>query len=107
MLGFIAKNYNQALTINNVAKHVKLNANYAIKIFQQVMQLTIKQYITAMRINHVRALLSNTNKSILNIALTASFRSSSRFYSTFGKYVGMSPQQYRKLSQQRRQTFPS
>ncbi|WP_435781603.1 hypothetical protein, partial [Escherichia coli] len=25
---------------------------------------------------------------------------------TFGKYVGMSPQQYRKLSQQRRQTFP-
>ncbi|WP_251281564.1 hypothetical protein, partial [Enterobacter hormaechei] len=24
----------------------------------------------------------------------------------FGKYVGMSPQQYRKLSQQRRQTFP-
>ncbi|HAL9656985.1 TPA: AraC family transcriptional regulator, partial [Escherichia coli] len=22
------------------------------------------------------------------------------------KYVGMSPQQYRKLSQQRRQTFP-
>ena len=60
MLGFIAENYDQALTINDVA----------------------------------------------DIALTAGFRSSSRFYSTFGKYVGMSPQQYRKLSQQRRQTFP-
>ena len=71
-----------------------------------LMQLTMKQYITAMRINHVRALLSDTDKSILDIALTAGFRSSSRFYSTFGKYVGMSPQQYRKLSQQRRQTFP-
>ncbi|ENP6601902.1 transcriptional regulator MelR [Escherichia coli] len=106
MLGFIAENYDQALTINDVAEHVKLNANYAMGIFQRVMQLTMKQYITAMRINHVRALLSDTDKSILDIALTAGFRSSSRFYSTFGKYVGMSPQQYRKLSQQRRQTFP-
>ena len=106
MLGFIADNYDQALTIDDVADHVKLNANYAMGIFQRVMQLTLKQYITAMRINHVRALLSDTDKSILDIALTAGFRSSSRFYSTFGKYVGMSPQQYRKLSQQRRQTFP-
>jgi transcriptional regulator GlxA family with amidase domain len=47
------------------------------------MQQTMKQYITAMRINHVRALLSDTDKTILDIALTAGFRSSSRFYSTF------------------------
>ena len=47
------------------------------------MQQTMKQYITAMRINHVRALLSDTDKTIPDIALTAGFRSSSRFYSTF------------------------
>ncbi|MFQ9949117.1 MAG: transcriptional regulator MelR [Escherichia coli] len=45
MLGFIAENYDQALTINDVAEHVKLNANYAMGIFQRVMQLTMKQYI--------------------------------------------------------------
>ncbi|HHQ4051979.1 TPA: transcriptional regulator MelR [Citrobacter freundii] len=104
MLSFIADNYDQALTINDVAEHVKLNANYAMGIFQRVMQLTMKQYITAMRINHVRALLSDTAKTILDVALTAGFRSSSRFYDTFNKFVGMSPQQYRKLSQQRRQS---
>lgn len=70
------------------------------------MQQTMKQYITAMRINHVRALLSDTDKTILDIALTAGFRSSSRFYSTFTRYVGMPPQQYRKLSQQRRHGWP-
>ncbi|MGS3515452.1 hypothetical protein ACB267_28240, partial [Citrobacter portucalensis] len=32
--------------------------------------------------------------------------SSSRFYSSFHKYVGMPPQQYRKLSQQRRHHSP-
>jgi len=70
-------------------------------IFQRVMQLTMKQYIMAMRINYVRALLSDADKSILDIALTAVFHSSSSFYSTFNKYVGMSPQHYRKLRQLR------
>lgn len=99
MLEFIGTNFDQALTIEQVAEHVKLNSNYAMGIFQRVMQLTMKQYITAMRINHVRALLSDTDKSILDIALTAGFHSSSSFYSTFNKYVGMSPQNYRKLRQ--------
>lgn len=99
MLEFIGASFDQALTIEQVAEHVKLNPNYAMGIFQRVMQLTMKQYITAMRINHVRALLSDTDKSILDIALTAGFHSSSSFYSTFNKYVGMSPQNYRKLRQ--------
>ncbi|MGY5957921.1 transcriptional regulator MelR [Kosakonia sp. BK9b] len=107
MLEFIALNYDQVLTIDAIAEHVKLNPNYAMGIFQRVMQLTMKQYITTMRINHVRALLSDTDKTILDIALTAGFGSSSRFYSTFQKYVGMPPQKYRKLSQLRRQQSAS
>ena len=103
MLEFIAGHCDKVLTVNAIAEYVKLNPNYAMGIFQRVMQLTMKQYITAMRINHVRALLSDTDKTILDIAIIAGFRSSSRFYSTFNKYVGMPPQQYRKLSQQRRE----
>ncbi len=106
MLEFIATHCDKMLTVNDIAEHVKLNPNYAMGIFQRVMQLTMKQYITAMRINHVRALLSDTDKTILDIATIAGFRSSSRFYSTFNKYVGMPPQQYRKLSQQRRIHLP-
>ncbi len=83
MLEFIAAHYDQALTVNAVAEHVKPNPNYAMGVFQRVTQQTMKQYITAMRINHVRALLSDTDKTIPDIALTAGFRSSSRFYSTF------------------------
>ena len=106
MLEFIAANCDKQLTVDAIAEHVKLNPNYAMGIFHRVMQLTMKQYITAMRINHVRALLSDTDKTILDIATIAGFRSSSRFYSSFHKYVGMPPQQYRKLSQQRRNHSP-
>ncbi len=44
-----------------------LHANHAMNVFQRTMQMTIKQYI-AMRINHARALLSDTDRTILDIS---------------------------------------
>jgi len=102
MLEFIATNSDKLLTVNAIAEYVKLNPNYAMGIFQKAMQLTIKQYITTLRINHVRALLSDTDKPILDIAMLAGFNSSSRFYTTFKKHVGIPPKEYRVLCQQRR-----
>ncbi len=101
MLEYIAAHHDSTLTIQQIAEHVQLNQNYAMGIFQRVMQLTMKQYITAMRINHTRVLLSDSDKTILDIALTAGFNSSSRFYDTFKKYVGMTPLKYRKLCQEK------
>ncbi|MGF1835161.1 transcriptional regulator MelR [Photobacterium sanguinicancri] len=98
MLEYIATHHDTPLTINQIADHVGLHANYAMGIFQRMMQLTIKQYITAMRINHARALLSDTERTILDITLTVGFNSSSRFYQTFQSYLGVTPTQYRKLS---------
>ncbi|MFA0014176.1 transcriptional regulator MelR [Vibrio lentus] len=98
MLEYIATHHNQPLTIKDIAEHIGLHTNYAMNVFQRTMQMTIKQYITAMRINHARALLSDTDRTILDISLTAGFNSSSRFYETFQTYIGVTPTQYRKLA---------
>ncbi|OAN13098.1 transcriptional regulator [Photobacterium jeanii] len=98
MLEYIARHHDSPLTVNQIAEHVGLNPNYAMGIFQRMMQLTIKQYITAMRMNHAKALLSDTERTILDISLTVGFNSSSRFYQTFQTYLGVTPTQYRKLS---------
>ncbi|GHA58264.1 transcriptional regulator MelR [Photobacterium aphoticum] len=100
MLEYIASHHDSALTAKEVADHVGLHMNYAMGIFQRVMQMTIKQYTTAMRINHARALLSDTEKTILDIALTVGFNSSSRFYDIFQAYLGVTPKQYRQLSRE-------
>lgn len=98
MLEFIAVNSDQHLTVNDIAEHVKLNTHYAMGIFKKSMQMSIKQYIMSLRINHVRALLSDTDKPIMDIAMLAGFTSSSRFYSIFKNHVGMPPKEYRRLS---------
>ncbi|MGY3571672.1 transcriptional regulator MelR [Vibrio paucivorans] len=100
ILEFIATHHNQPLTSQSIAEHIGLHTNYAMNIFKRTMQMTIKQYITAMRINHARALLSDTDRSILDISLTVGFNSSSRFYETFQTYIGLTPTQYRKASRE-------
>ncbi|MDC2824638.1 transcriptional regulator MelR [Rodentibacter pneumotropicus] len=96
MLNYIGSHFNQTLTVSQVANAIGLNANYAMGLFQRAMQLTIKQYITMMRINHAKALLSDTDKTMLDISITAGFNSLSRFYESFQKYTGFSPMNYRK-----------
>ena len=96
MLNYIAEHFNEAITVTQVANAIGLNTNYAMGLFQSVMQLTVKQYITTMRINHAKALLSDTDKTMLDISLTAGFNSLSRFYDNFHKYTGLSPMNYRK-----------
>lgn len=97
MLNHIATHYSQALTAADIASAVGLNPNYAMGLFKKTMQLTIKQYIIMMRINHAKALLSDTDKSMLDISLSSGFNALSRFYDNFQKQVGTSPQNYRKF----------
>ena len=59
------------------------------------MGYSIKDHITMMKINHARALLAETNRSILDISLTTGFSAMSRFYEAFQKLVGITPNQYR------------
>lgn len=95
MLEFIAGNYDKPIKATDIADYARLHPNYAMNQFRKVMRTSIKQYVNSMRIHHARALLSDTNRSILDIALTVGFSANSRFYDAFQRIVGMTPQAYR------------
>jgi AraC-like DNA-binding protein len=96
MLRYIADNYDQRITIKNVAEATNLHPNYAMKLFNRVLKIPIKQYINQLRLQHAQALLIDTKQGVLAIALEAGFGSISRFYDVFQREFQMSPQQYRK-----------
>jgi AraC-like DNA-binding protein len=95
ILRFIADNYDQKITIKDVAAETGLHPNYAMKLFHRVLKISIKQYINKLRLQHAQALLIDTNGPILNIALQAGFGSISRFYDIFQREFHKTPQQYR------------
>jgi len=96
MLRYIADHYDQKITIADVANSTGLHKNYAMKLFNRVMRVSIKQYINQLRLQHAQALLVDTESPVLAIALEAGFGSVSRFYDIFQREYNMSPLEFRR-----------
>ena len=101
MANFIAEHYHEFIGVNEVAEHVELHPNYAMTLFKRIIGLPISAYITRHRLSHAQAMLLNTDKKILAVAMDCGFGSLSRFYETFRSYLGTTPRQYRKQWTQR------
>lgn len=104
MACYIAQHYTQKLQVQEIADHVKLNANYAMNLFQKSFGTTLINYITLHRISHAQRLLATTDKTITEIAFQSGFLSISRFNDAFSRSCGQSPREYRKSHEISRST---
>ncbi len=66
-----------------------------INYFKKYTGQTLIEYVTKLKINYAKILLSKTNKSILEISNTLNFSSLSHFITTFKKHAGTTPYAYR------------
>ncbi len=96
MAAYIARSYQQKLSIEDIAEQVKLHPNYAMNLFKQAFNITLNEYIAQNRISHAQRLLVTTDHQIVEIALDSGYQTLSRFYDVFRKSCGCSPGQYRK-----------
>jgi AraC family transcriptional regulator, melibiose operon regulatory protein len=80
---FIGEHHLEAITLNEIAASVGLNANYAATIFKQTFSMTILEYLTQHRVAHAQRLLATSNRGVLEVAFESGFGSSSQFYVAF------------------------
>lgn len=95
MAGYIAAHAAEALTVDDIAAVVGLNASYAMTLFRRTYHLSLLDYLMQHRIAHAQRLLATTDMRIIDIALESGFGSQSRFYEAFGQVCGQSPGAYR------------
>ena len=95
-LFFINSNYNKPITLGNVAQHANCNPTYLSEYFHKKMGVTIKQYITVLRIKRAKKLLTSSNDSIMTICYESGFSSLASFNRNFLELEGLSPSLYRK-----------
>ena len=93
---FIRLNYRSSLSLSEIAKALHINASYASRLFSSKYGKTITEYITHVRIEHAKNLLTTTDASIGNIALNVGFEDVNYFSRLFKKHTGCSPCKYRK-----------
>jgi AraC-like DNA-binding protein len=97
MACFIAQNYTEKLTVQQIGEFVKLHPNYAMNLFQKGFGTTLIDYLTQHRISHAQRLLATTEMTVTEIAFQSGFMSISRFNEAFRRACGCPPRQYRKL----------
>lgn len=96
MACFIAQNYTEQLTVQQIGDVVKLHRNYAMNLFQKTFGTTLINYLTQHRVSHAQRLLATTDLTVAETAFSSGFNSISRFNNAFRRACGCSPREYRR-----------
>lgn len=92
----IEKNLDQDISVDNLARHFMLSKTMLYNITHEVLQVSLSDYISMVRINKAKSYLSNTEYSVEIISEKVGYNNVCSFSRFFKSNVGMSPLKYRK-----------
>ncbi len=89
--------YSQNPTLEETANAANLSSSYLSRLFHTQLDMTFSDYLTNVKMRHVKNLLSKTNKSVTQIALETGFCSGDYLSTQFKAKTGMTPKEFRKI----------
>ncbi len=96
LLQHIDEHFDEPLTVIQAMAIADLGRTRFHQAFRRATGQSFTAYLTRYRIGQAAALLRHSRRDILDIAYSCGFGSISRFYDTFGREMGLSPQRYRR-----------
>lgn len=90
------RHLSRKITVQELADLAGLNRSYLISLFTEYTGIGPGAYVTKLRIDEAKRLLTVSNNSLGSIAEALGFSSQSHFQNVFKKEVGETPLQYRK-----------
>lgn len=95
ILSYIVDNYQENISIEDIANHCFYSKSYFMKFFKDTMGVSFIQYLNDYRLEIAAQMLVNTSDNILDIALGTGFDNLSYFTRSFKKKYGITPGKYR------------
>lgn len=95
-LDYIANNFDEVITIKQLADSVHLSESHFIRQFQKYVGFSPIKYLLHYRVTKACKALVDTQKNVSEIAFDCGFHNLSNFNRQFKEIVGCSPLQYRK-----------
>ncbi len=95
IMRYICKNMSEKNTTADLAKQFNMSRTYLCEQFKAETGKTIGDFITSVKVEEAKRLLTGTDISIAEISDFLAFSSQSYFQNVFKKEVGKTPKQYR------------
>lgn len=93
---YISEKYMEQLSVLSLADMVNLTPAYLCVLFKQKTSMTVNEYITNVRMDHAKDLLSGTQKHLYEICYEVGYLSPAYFTRLFKKYTGHTPKEWRE-----------
>ncbi|WP_198510340.1 response regulator transcription factor [Bacillus solitudinis] len=96
VLSYISENYQQDLSLDELAGYINLHRNYLSSLFKKETGLTFIHYLHAFRITKAKDLLMNSPElSIHQVGKLVGYENQEHFYKVFRKLEGQPPGKFR------------
>jgi AraC-like DNA-binding protein len=95
-LNYIAQNYDQEISVDDIAAAVGISKAHLQRTFRQSEGCTIVEAINRLRLDKAKLLLEASYSSVVEVAHEVGFSSRQYFTDLFTRSVGVSPARYRK-----------
>lgn len=93
---YINSNFNQNISLTDVANAIHISKNYLCDLFKKEMNMTFIDYVTNLRIEKAKYLLSNTDKKMYEISEEVGYNDYAYFSQIFKRHTGTTLSMYRK-----------
>lgn len=94
VLAYISANYASNISLDSLARIAGMNPKYFCRYFRSMTDRTPIDYLNYYRIECACEMLSSSDMSIKEAAISCGFNDESYFIKTFHKYKGITPKQY-------------
>lgn len=97
ILTYIQNNYQNSISLNDIARQVYLSPTYLSSIISNETGKGFSDLLNEVRIQKATELLSDPKKKITEIAYAVGYNEPQYFTMTFKKYMDMTPRDYREM----------
>ncbi len=104
IVDYISWHICENLRVSDIADYFGYNEKYLSTFFHKMSGMPLKQFILQAKMDHAKLELSDTNRTVSQIAFNIGFSDAHNFSNAFKKITGLTPSEYR-TSYAKRQLF--
>ncbi|MDF2962023.1 MAG: transcriptional regulator, AraC family [Paenibacillus sp.] len=94
---YVENNYHMDLSLTILGEKIGLSPSYLSSIFKEVTGMNFVDYINTRRVEQAKAMLRETNRTVVEISDKVGFTNSNTFIRVFKRHEGITPGQFRQM----------